>query len=60
MLLLIIKNFEIIKYILISSINFYFFTFIFGFLHGIKFENFIQQYIFYPQEIGGSRFDNLN
>ena len=51
---------EIIKYILAGSLIFILFTFIFGFFAGIKFENFIQQYIFYPQEIGGSRIDNLN
>ncbi len=36
------------------------FIFIFGLLAGIKFENFLNQYILYPTTIGQSRFNNIN
>tara|TARA_B100001996_G_scaffold226227_1_gene174249 strand:+ start:1795 stop:3366 length:1572 start_codon:yes stop_codon:yes gene_type:complete len=54
------KKIEYIKHILIGSLIFVFFVFLFGILNGIRFENFIQQYILYPQTIGDSRLENLN
>ena len=54
------KKTEYIKYILFGSLTFISFVFLFGILNGIKLEHFIQQYILYPQTIGGPRFENLN
>ena len=54
------KKMEFIKFILFGLIVFLFFIFIGGFLAGIKFENFFNQYILYPTTIGQSRVDSIN
>ena len=56
---IILKKIELIKYILLGSFVFLTFVLIFGFLAGIKFENFIVQYILYPVTVGETRFDGL-
>lgn len=54
------KKFECIKYSLIGMAIFIFSVLIFGKLQGIKLASFFDQYIYYPQSIGGERFQNLN
>ena len=54
------KKIEFIKFIIFGSLIFLSFIFIFGFLAGIKLENFLQQHILYPTTIGQSRIDSLN
>ena len=56
----IFKKIEFIKFIIYGSLAFLLFIFIFGFLTGIKFENFLNQYILYPTTIGQSRVENIN
>ncbi len=56
----IFKKTEFVKFIIFGSLVFLLFIFIFGFLAGIKFENFFNQYILYPTTIGQSRVDNIN
>ena len=54
------KRFDCITYSLIGSATFVFAVLIFGKLQGIKLSSFFDQYIYYPQAIGGERFKNLN
>tara|TARA_Y100000590_G_scaffold356789_1_gene411227 strand:- start:12674 stop:14251 length:1578 start_codon:yes stop_codon:yes gene_type:complete len=54
------KTFEYINYFLIGLFFFIFLVLIFGKLQGIKFSDFLSQYILYPQTIGTERFANLN
>tara|TARA_Y100000590_G_C15732297_1_gene1017454 strand:+ start:952 stop:2514 length:1563 start_codon:yes stop_codon:yes gene_type:complete len=54
------KKFEYIKYFLIGILSFTFFILIFGKLQNITISSFLDQYIFYPQTIGLSRFSNLS
>ena len=42
------------------GVYFLYFISLFGFINGISFKDFLEQYIFYPQSIAKSRFENLN
>jgi len=53
------KKINWIKYSLISSIAFILLIAIFGKIQGINLTSFFEQYIFYPQTIGESRFETL-
>ena len=54
------KKFEYIKYFLIGILSFIFFILVFGKFQNITISSFLDQYIFYPQSIGLSRFSNLS
>ena len=54
-----IREYNCIKYSLISSVFFVFCVLLFGKFQGIELSSFLDQYIFYPQTIGAERFKNL-
>ncbi len=53
------KKIKPLRSILFGIIIFIFFVFCVGFVGDIKFNNFIQQYILYPQSIGNTRFSSF-
>ena len=54
------KKIDYLKYFLIGIFSFVFFILIFGKLQNITLSSFLDQFIFYPQTIGLSRFSNFN
>lgn len=54
------RKIEYIRYILIGTFLFIFTILLFGKLNNITFGSFLDQFIFFPQTIGLSRYSNLN
>ena len=54
------KKIKYIQYFLIGTFSFIIFILIFGNLQNITLSSFLDQFIFYPQTIGLSRFSNLS
>ena len=57
---LIKKKYKWIRYTILSTSFFIFFLIIFFSFQKISLSSFLEQYIFYPQTIGGKRFSNFN
>jgi len=55
-----IKNFKILLTLTISTIIFFIILALFFYINGISIQNFIEQYINYPREIGQNRYLKLN
>ena len=54
------KKFYWIKYSLLGTFLFFILIFLVGYISGIKFNSFLEQYIYYPQSVGESRFKSFN
>ncbi len=57
--ILINKNFYLINILIISSISFILFVFLFGLINNIPFLNFLNQYILFPATIADSRYSDI-
>ena len=53
------KNYLVLHFFY-GCLFFVFLFLLFGFINGISFKDFLEQYIFYPQSIAKSRFENIN